>query len=312
MNSALIIGSEGQDGQLLIKFLKEKGYFLAGASRSDYTRSVELVEFLSVDLARSDLGKLEDYIKRQQPNEIYYLAAHHISSQETENFSSDEIEKSVAVNYLSFLKLLEICHIYSPKSRILYTSSSLIFSGVFDKIQSEDTITEPRCLYSLNKVAAMQTATFYREKYKLFTSVAIMYNHESKYRNDYFLSKRIVNQVRAFVKGDITEITIGNLDSITDWGYALDYMEAIWQILQQKQPDTYIVSSGNGHTVKDWFVVLEDYLQKDLLPHVQEDKMLISRSKPTLIGNNSKLLRIGWKPVNSFQEMVIKIYNNEL
>jgi GDPmannose 4,6-dehydratase len=312
MSNALIIGCEGQDGRLLAKLLKEKKYSIVGSSRSITSKNTDIDEFITADLTGSSFSKLQEYIIQKCPAEIYYLSAHHKSSQESESFSNSEIENSVSVNYQSFLKLLESCRAFSPGTRISYTSSSLIYSGKPGRSQDESTLTSPNCLYSLNKVAAMQAASFYRKRYSAFVSVGIMYNHESIYRNDYFLSKRIVNQVRDFVAGKISKITIGSLDSVTDWGYALDYVEALWHTLQLPLSGDYIVSSGKGRTVNDWIKVLEGYLKIELSKHIVVDQGLLSRTKPTLIGDNSKILLTGWKPRNSFEDMVIKIYDNKI
>jgi GDPmannose 4,6-dehydratase len=305
---ALIIGSEGQDGKLLKELLESKNYIVFGLGRGDSSEK----NYLKFDLAGSDFNSLEIFIVEQKPDEIYYIAAFHHSSQEKNNNNFEFIQQSINVNQIAFIRVLEFCRVSSPKSKIIYTSSSLIYAGCGNPMQSELTLPEPRCVYSMTKCAAMEAAKFFRANYNLFVSVGIMYNHESKYRKDNFLSKKIVNEIRQIIEGKISGIKIGDMSSETDWGYAPDYVEALWHILQLNSPDTYIVSSGKSHKVGDWFAALSKYLNIDLNKFVIEDKSMIIRKKPILIGDNSKLLKSGWKPRTSFNEMVIKIYNNEI
>ena len=158
----------------------------------------------------------------------------------------------------------------------------------------------------------MEAAKYYREVHNIFVSIGIMYNHESMYRGDNFLSKKIINDTKRLINKEIDTIKIGNLLSITDWGYAPDYVDAMWYILQLSKPDVFVVSSGIGHKVQDWFEVLFSYLNMDWRKHVVEDQSFIIREKPILIGDNSKLLSTNWKPKVNFEEMIIKIYNNNL
>ena len=310
MSKALIIGSEGQDGTLLKHLLRSKGYSVYGLGRSAAYASEELDGYIQMDLAGDEFSNLEEFVKSEKPNEIYYVAAFHRSSQESGNDDFEFIEKSIKVNQLSFIRVLELCRLYNPKVRIAYTSSSLIFSGTNRLVQDEATPVEPRCVYSMTKSAAMEAAKYYRAEFNLFVSVGIMYNHESYLRNDNFLSKKIINQTRQWFNKEISHVKVGNLTSVTDWGYAPDYVAALWHILQLSTPDTFIISSNSAHQVKDWFDVLFHHLQADWSQAVIEDKSILIREKPVLIGNNQKLLSTGWRPQVTFEEMVLKIYNN--
>jgi len=310
MRKALIIGSEGQDGKLLNLLLASKGYEVWGIGRQ---RSGSSKNYVSFDLASDDFDILKDLIIELKPVEIYYVAAFHQSSQEDNKAANfDFIDRSVKVNQIGFMHLMEICRTHNSEAKIIYTSSSLIFSGSREQIQNEKTPHEPRCIYSVTKCAAMEAAKFYRSNYNLFVSIGIMYNHESIYRKDYFLSKKIVNESKQLINNKITSITIGDLSAQTDWGYAPDYAEAMWHILQLPVSDEYIISSGKSHQVKDWFEILFEYLKKDWKQFVKEDQSMIIRKKPVLIGDNSKLIASGWKPKVNFEEMVIKMYNNSI
>ncbi len=310
MTKALIIGSEGQDGTLLKDLLLSKNYEVWGLGKNKNESLNLLAGYISFDLANDDFLLLENFIRKEKPDEIYYLAAFHHSSEEDNINNIGFIERSIKVNQIGFIKVLEICRVYHLSVKIIYTSSSLIFSGTESTIQNEKTSTEPRCIYSVTKSAAMEAGKFYRNFYNMFVSVGIMYNHESIYRKDSFLSKKIITETKQLVSGKRELIKVGNLSSVTDWGYAPDYVYALWHILQLVIPETFIISSGKGHRVQDWFEVLFGYLKMDWKTFVVEDKDLVIRKKPVLIGDNNKLVTTGWKPKVSFDEMVIKIYNN--
>jgi GDPmannose 4,6-dehydratase len=312
MKKALIVGSEGQDGTLLKLLLREKGYAIYGVGRKITSASEQMDGYFSMDLSGVDFSVLQEFIKVEKPNEIYYVAAFHRSSQESGNGDFSYIEKSISINQLAFVKVLELCRIYNPTTRIVYTSSSLIYSGTKQLIQDETTPVEPRCIYSLTKCAAMEAANYFRGAFNMFISVGIMYNHESSLRNENFLSKKIVNQTRQWFNKEIDVIKIGDLSAVTDWGYAPDYVEALWHILQLPAADTFIISSNNAHKVEDWFDVLFTHLGSNWRQAVIEDKSILSRDKPVLIGNNQKILSTGWAPRVTFKEMVLKIYNNTI
>jgi len=306
---ALIIGSDGQDGTLLKQQLEAKKYEVWGLGKDSKKTNGHYFPF---DLINDDYKVLENFIAHEKPDEIYYVAAFHQSSQDNRITDFNFIEQSIKVNQIGFINVLEICKSHHPSARILYTSSSLIFSGAGDTIQNEKTTPEPRCIYSVTKCASTQAANYYRNFHNLFVSVGIMYNHESILRKDFFLSKKIVNETRLIVDKKIDKITIGDLAAITDWGYAPDYTEAMWHILQLPKSDVFTISSGVGHKVQDWFDRLAKHLNLDWKKFVIEDPSLIVRKKPILIGDNSKLLSTGWKPKVSFEEMVIRMYNNTI
>jgi GDPmannose 4,6-dehydratase len=310
MKTALIVGSEGQDGTLLRLLLIEKGYrvFAIGRKKREATNSGGTYDFFQFDLDQDPFEVMADYIVNLVPDEIYYVAAFHKSSQEDSGMDVEAIDSSNRVNYLSFISLLEICKNRSPQTRIVYTSSSLIFAGSENEIQDESTVYTPKCIYSLNKCASMVAAKYYRDTFGLFVSVGIMYNHESMLRGGNFLSQIVIGEIKKYLAGEIDKIVVGDLYAKTDWGYAPDYVQALWHILQLPQPDTFIVSSGKPHQVKDWFEVLFEYLGMDWQKYIFTDKSLLIRKKPTLIGDNTKLVSTGWIPKTSFKEMVIRMY----
>lgn len=311
MKKALVIGSEGQDGRLLKQLLGSKQYEVFGIGRTA-AKGEGLVGYLQVDLSGDDFAPIEAFIALEKPAEIYFVAAFHQSSQEESSTGFDYAFNYVMVNQLAFIRVLEICRIHHPSARIVYTSSSLVYAGSGVEVQNERTPPAPRCMYSLSKKAASDAAEFYRAHHSMFVSVAIMYNHESSLRSTKFLSKKIVDQARQWMNGELEKIIVADLSSSSDWGYALDYVEALWHILQLPAPDVYIVSSGTSHSVRDWFETLFKYLKKDWREIVKEDSAILIRRKPLLIGDNSKLLATGWRPRVSFEEMVIRMYQNTI
>lgn len=309
MKKALVIGAEGQDGQLLVKLLTEKGFEVWGLGRGKRPDPY----YMAFDLAGDDYSPIEIFITTKKPDEIYYVAAFHHSSQESAASAGVEfINRSVKVNQVGFMNVLEICRLVHPSAKLFYTSSSLIFSGTQQPVQNEKTLPAPRCLYSVSKCAAMSAAQYYRTAHNMFVTVGIMYNHESILRKDFFLSKKIVNETRQLLLGERDEIVVGDLSALTDWGYAPDYAEAMWHLLQQNEPGEYIISSGQAHSVQNWFEVLYAHLGKNWRDYVNENKALIKRDKPVLVGDNTRLLSTGWKPRVTFEEMVIRMYNNVL
>lgn len=313
MKAALIIGSEGQDGTLLKKYLSVKGYKVYAVGRSKVTDTKWLTHYIELDLAVEDYSSIIELVKTIRIDEVYYIAAFHHSSQEksaADQFSF--IDRSLRVNYLGFVKILEMVCLHAPRAKVFYTSSSLIFSGCKETFHTEMTLPNPRCIYSLSKCNAMMAAEYYRSAKNIFVSIGIMYNHESVLRKDYFLSKKIINETKEVVAGRRSVIKVGDLAAITDWGYAPDYVNAMWHILQLEKPGDYIISSGIGRTVQNWFEVLFDYLGLDWQRYVVEDKTLLQRQKPPMIGNNARLLSTGWLPDTSFEDMLIRMYNNQI
>lgn len=312
MRKALIIGSEGQDGTLLQVLLAKKNYDVWCLNRSKAQNSKTNDRHIFVDLSGGEYDVLDEFILLHRPDEIYYVAAFHHSSQDKGTSNFEDIEQSINVNQIGFIRVLEMCKLNHPTAKIIYTSSSLIFSGTDQALQNEQTTPEPRCIYSVTKCSAMEAAKYYRESHNMFVSIGVMYNHESMYRGDNFLSKKIINDTRRLINKEIDTIKIGNLSSVTDWGYAPDYVDALWHILQLPKPDVFIISSGVGHKVEEWFEVLFSYLNMNWRQYVVEDKSFVIRKKPVLIGDNSKLLSTNWKAKVNFEEMIIKIYNNNL
>lgn len=305
----LIFGSEGQDGLLLSKSLKKLGFYVHGISHHLNSSNPNLDGYSQFDLAETNTSKLKKIILELKPSEIYYLAAFHSSSEAFESKQEKMVLKSLTVNYSNFQNVCSICSIHLPNVRILYTSSSLIYSNSGVSLCNEKTPIAPGCFYSLHKSFSGELAKFYRNVYGLHVSVAIMFNHESIHRTEIFLSKNLIRQVKKFVRGEIKEIIIGDLNAVSDWGYAGDYVRGLIHINHLSYSDDFVVASGVGHKVLDWFYVLEKHISIDLISSVVENHRKIGRKKAYLIGDSFKLLQTGWKPEFNFDQLVTKLYD---
>ena len=303
MKKALIIGSEGQDGRLIIEFLQNLGYEISGVDRNK--KSFSNIRYICFDLNTYNRIVFSELIK-ENFTEIYYLAAFHQSSVDTTNENLEyAYSQSINININAFVRVLQIVKDYSPSTKVFYASSSLIFEKCKVKLQNELTIPQPECLYAISKNTAGQIADHYRNKYNLFIVVGILYNHESNLRTVNFLSKKIVTSVKQIKQGVIKKLIVGDLNSQTDWGYAGDYVEAMYQTLQLSNPENFIISTSKTHTVLDWISVAFQLEGLDWNKYVEIDNTIIKRPHKVLIGDNSKIFKLtGWKPTTSFEEMV--------
>lgn len=302
--TAIIIGCKGQDGTFLFELLSNKNYLVIGIdidvvqSNQMESLSKKKINILSV----KDVNYLISYIK---PDEIYYLAAYHQSSQDNEGQPDDLIRKSFAVNFNGLVNFLEAIRQYSITTRLFYASSSLIFGNPKQIPQTEETPINPNCVYGITKVAGMQICKYYVENYSVFSSIGILYNHESHLRTENFISQKIISAVKKIKVGLQRELIVGDLNAQADWGYAPDYIEAMCKILQFDDPETFIIATGKTHTVLDWITLAFQKVGLDWTDYVYEDISLIRRKKGVLIGDNSKLYSYtGWKPKTSFEDMV--------
>lgn len=301
---AVIIGSKGQDGTLLFEFLTKKDYDVVGididvvqSNRSEFINKGKINIFKS-----EEVNSLISCIK---PDEVYYLAAHHRSSEDRDSPMKELIEKSFHVNVNGLINFLEAIRINSLKTKIFYASSSLVFGESTQTPQTEETLLNPNCIYGITKVFGMQICKLYRERFFMFISVGILYNHESHLRTENFISQKIITAVKRIKKGLQKELVVGDLNAQSDWGYAGDYVEAMWQMLQIDEPEIFVVATGKMHSVLDWIKLAFEIVGLNWEQYVREEKALITRKKSILIGNSDKIYRYtGWRPKTSFEEMV--------
>lgn len=302
---ALIVGSSGQDGTILFDLLVNLGYSIIGIDKQEIkTHGLEWSQ--SVDI--NDKDQVFALIKKIKPDEIYYLAAFHHSSQDKKIDFAEDFRRSYETNVLALINFLEGIRLFSPRTRIFYASSSLIFGRCKKKKQNEQTPHHPENAYSLTKMDGVILCRFYREKYNIFAASGILYNHESEYRTDNFISMKIIKAALRIKAGQQQELIVGDLNTSVDWGYAPDYVQAMNLILNIKQADDFIVATGQTHTVLDFIKVSFGYLGLDWQKFVREDKGIIKENRTVLMGDAKKLRnQTGWKPSVDFTEMIKKI-----
>lgn len=311
MKKAIIIGHTGQDGTYLYNLLKEKKYSLIGIS-SDSVSSEENIPFNKVDIKKQE--QVSAAIKYFQPDEIYYLAAVHQSSADKQIEDGELFQKSFDINVKAFVNFLEAIRLYSPQTKIFYAASSHIFGNPLNAPQDETTPLNPNCVYGITKTAGLRTCHFYRENHNVFVSVGVFYNHESPLRESKYVSKKIVETAVAIKKNKKTKLILGNLDSKIDWGYAPDYMQAVYRLMQLDKADDFVISSGELHNIKDFVSGVFYYLKLDWEKYVKINPALITKKqKQNLFGNNEKLKKAtGWIPKTDFNSLIKILVNDEL
>ena len=299
---ALIIGAGGQDGKLLFDYLSDLNYKIIGfGHKSIRTNGIKFTKKIDIN------NKIEvlALVKFLKPDEIYYLAAHHHSAQDKKEDLYEEIEESFAVNVLALANFLEAIRLYSKKTRLFYASSSLIFGNCVTKKQNEETPYKPNSLYGLTKMNGLTLCKMYREKYNIFSVSGILYNHESEYRTENFISMKIIKGALAIKSGLKKKIIVGDLSAAVDWGYAHDYVRAMNMILSLKEADDFIIGTGKVHTVLDLVKTTFSYLKLDWKKYVAEDKKLIKEKRAVLIADPAKLkLKTKWQPSVDFAGMI--------
>jgi len=302
MKTAIIVGCKGQDGNILCDYLSQLHYHIVGIDKQ-YVYDNTSKQHSEVDIENKQ--QVEELIKRTKPDEIYYFATYHHSSEDIIGDDSILFERSYAINVLGLLHVIESIKKKSPLSKLFYTSSSLIFGATETEIQNEQTHYCPDTIYGITKLTAQQICKYYRQNHAIFASVGIMYNHESYLRTDNFLSKKIIKTAIAIKNKTADELIIGDLNANVDWGYAPDYIEAMYRIMQLDLADEFIIATGIKHSVKDFVKKSFAVLGLDYEMYVSENKEILSRKKKKLVGDTSKLRNAtGWSPKTSFDEMI--------
>jgi GDPmannose 4,6-dehydratase len=305
---ALITGITGQDGAYLAQLLLQKGYAVHGliARRStDSTwRLRELgihddVRLINGDM--TDTASLMRAVEKASPNEVYNLAA-----QSFVGSSWDQPEFTGDVDALGVTRLLEAIRIVSPTSRFYQASTSEMFGGVQKERQDEDTAFYPRSPYGVAKLYGHWITKNYRESFDLHASSGILFNHESPLRGIEFVTRKITDGAARIKLGKSNELRLGNLDARRDWGFAGDYVEGMWLMLQQKQPDDYVLATGQAHTVREFCRLAFSYAGLDYERCVKTDPAFIRPAEvDVLLGNPTKAQKkLGWTARTSLQQLV--------
>ncbi len=313
MKKALITGITGQDGSYLAELLLEKGYEVHGIIRRASTFNTGRIDHLYRDphLTRvrfflhygdmSDSTNLIKLLYRVQPDEVYHLAA-----QSHVRVSFDIPEYTGDVSGLSAVRILEALRETGLKARFYQASSSEMFGKVMEVPQRETTPFYPRSPYGAAKVYAYWITTNYRESYGMFACNGILFNHESPRRGETFVTRKITRAVAHIQAGLQDKLYLGNLDAKRDWGYAREYVTAMWLMLQQDQPDDYVVATGEIHSVREFAEAAFSHAGLDWQHYVELDRKYNRPAEvDLLIGDASKAKRIlGWEPKTTFKDLV--------
>jgi len=248
------------------------------------------------------------------PDYVFYLAAHHSSSQSDRLISSlEEYELFHKVHVVGLHSFLEAIRQHSLETRIFYASSSLVFDGSNGMVQNEDTSFSPIGFYGLTKLQGLMLCREYRKVHSVFASAGILYSHESPFRNRSYISIKLIHGIYEISQGRGAKIAVGNLDAVNDWGYAEDYVKVFLRILLTSEPRDYIVSSGVGHTVREFASLVCEYFGLRLEDCIYEDPSLLQRKNRIRIGDHTRVtLDTGWEPTNDFKEMVNRLINDYL
>ena len=303
---AFITGITGQDGSYLAEILLKKGYEVHGLVRRSSTFNTQRIDHIrnKVTLHYGDMTdsfSLMWALKKCKPNEVYNLAAQsHVQvSWETPWYTAQTTGVGV-------LNLLESIRVLGLKCKIYQASTSELFSGKETEPQNEETKMNPMSPYGSAKLYGYQIAKNYREAFKMFVCNGILFNHESPRRGDNFVTKKIVNQAKT------GKLYLGNLDASRDWGYAKEYMEMAWKMLQQKQPDDYVIATEETHTVKDFIGWVEKAMGKKLKVFIKKE-YIRPIDVQFLCGDATKAKKkLGWKPKIKGQKLAdIMVYDKD-
>lgn len=305
MRKALITGVNGQDGSYLAEFLLGKGYRVAGTIRSKAS-SLNLISHIrdDIEIVEADLiddASLEKMIHRFRPDEVYNLAARTSGSE----VWADPVMTG-ELNALGVTRLLEAIRNFNTGIRFCQASSSEVFGNALDVPQEETTPLRPRNPYGVAKAYAQWMTANYREGHGLFACSSILYNHESPRRAFDFVARKVSHMAARIKLGLAMELRLGNLDARRDWGYAGDYVQAMWLMLQQPTPSDYVVATGETHSVREFCETAFSHLGLNYQDYAIQDQG-ISRlpEKALLVGNPAKAKRVlGWKPKVTFQGLV--------
>ena len=308
MKKALIIGSTGQDGAYLAKFLGDKGYQVYGTYRrlpaSNFWRLQYLgihndIELIPVDMLDGD--SIVKAITTSQPDEVYNLA-----SQSTVKASFEQPIIGGEDTGLGVTRILEAIRNINPRIRFYQASSSELFGRGGQKPRTEASPFHPANPYAAAKLYAYWMTNIYREKYGIFACNGILFNHESPLRGLDFVSRKISNAVARISLGLEKRLCLGNLGAKRDWGYAAEYVEAMWSMLQQQQPDDYVIATSEAHSVKEFVVKAFGMVNLNWQEYVQVDeKYLAPLGEGALRGDYSKAKKVlGWEPKVKFDELV--------
>jgi GDPmannose 4,6-dehydratase len=303
---ALITGVTGQDGSYLAEFLLGKGYKVFGLIRRSSSEKFERIESFmkDIELVEGDLtdqSSLDGVIHEVRPDEVYNMAA---QSFVPVSFSQPVLTGDVTG--LGVIRILEAIRKHHPQAKFLQASSSEMFGKVRESPQTEKTPFHPRSPYGVAKVFGYHITVNYRESYGMFACSAIGFNHESPRRGLQFVTRKVTHQVARIKCGLAKKLVMGNLDAKRDWGFAGDYVRAMWMILQQPEPDDYVLATGKTHSVRDLLEAAFGAVGLNWQEYVEIDPKLIRPAEVDILRGDATKARekLGWEPQVSFEELI--------
>mgnify|MGYP000973318900 CR=1 FL=1 len=314
MPTALITGITGQDGSYLAELLLSKGYKVVGMVRRSSTVNFERIEHLLDDITvlqgdLQDQGSLLSMLEEYKPTEVYNLAA-----QSFVPTSWNQPALTGDVTALGVTRMLEAIRFVNPKIRFYQASSSEMFGKVLEVPQKESTPFYPRSPYGVAKVYGHWITINYRESFDIFATSGILFNHESPRRGLEFVTRKITDGVARIKLGKANELRLGNLDSQRDWGFAGDYVHAMWLMLQQDHPDNYVIGMGETHSVKEFCEIAFSHVGLDYKEYVKVDERYYRPAEVDLLISDPSKARtqLKWEPDVTFKELVTMMVDSDV
>jgi len=312
---ALVTGVTGMDGSHLAEFLLDKGYEVYGMERRSSSKHYENIENIKdkIEIIPGDLcdqNSLARAIKLSDPEEIYNLAS---QSFVAESWNTPEYTSNVTG--LGVLRILEAIREYEKPIKFYQASSSEMFGRMVENPANENTPFYPRSPYGVSKLYGHWITKNYRESYGMFNCSGILFNHESERRGIEFVTRKISDGVAKIYLGLQDKITLGNLDARRDWGYAPDFVKVMWLMLQQDEPDDYVIATGEARSIREFLdCAFKCVGTADWEKYIEQDARFMRPAEvDVLCGDSSKAYeKLGWKPEVSFEEMVAKMVNNDI
>ncbi len=317
MKVALITGINGQDGSYLAEFLLDKGYEVHGLTRPflgqpevALSRIRHILDKINLHVGDvSDEVMVRELVGNIKPDEIYHLATkHEVGITTEEYFQTRNTNIDSTVYFLAVIKDIQ------PKCKFFYASSSKVFGHTSSSPQSEETGLSPDSIYSISKVAGMHLVRLYRSQKDLFACSGILYNHESPRRDLFFLPRKITSTAAKIKLGIEKELVLGDLDARRDWGFAGDFVEAMWLTLQAEKPDDYVIGTGETHSVRDVLDAAFGFLELDWGQYVKVNSALVRpRQKFEMVADISKIKKeLGWTPRTKFEDWIKMMIHEDI
>jgi GDPmannose 4,6-dehydratase len=314
MPTAIITGITGQDGSYLAELLLKKGYQVIGVARRSSTVNNERIKHILDDITvvqgdLQDQGSLLSLLEEYKPSEVYNLAA-----QSFVPTSWNQPALTGDITALGVTRLLEAIRFVNSKIRFYQASSSEMFGKVLEVPQREDTPFYPRSPYGVAKVYGHWITVNYRESFDMFATSGILFNHESPRRGLEFVTRKISDTVARIKLGKTKELRLGNLEAQRDWGFAGDYVEAMWLMLQQDHPDNYVIGTGETHAVREFCEIAFSHVDLDYKEYVIQDEKFYRPAEVDLLISDPTKARtaLKWEPAVSFKELVTMMVDSDL